>query len=169
LELSYRGALSQNSRFASEIFTKETPTEFVYRFDSYRLTYAYHLTPGPRWSWAVGFTGKIRDAAIEISQGTSRAVKSNTGFVPLLNLQGAYTLSESWRARLDFDGLAAPQGRAVDLALLVERKIGDRARVYGGYRTIEGGADNSEVYNFAWFHFLSLGLTLEMTPPPSVR
>jgi hypothetical protein len=29
-----------------------------------------------------------------------------------------------------------------------------------GYRMLEGGANNSEVYSFAWFHFLVVGLGL---------
>lgn len=57
------------------------------------------------------------------------------------------------------DGLAAPQGRAFDIALLFERKIAQtNLTAFGGYRTVEGGADNDEVYNFAWLHFLTLGL-----------
>jgi len=30
--------------------------------------------------------------------------------------------------------------------------------VYGGYRTLEGGADNSSVYAFAWLHHASVGI-----------
>ncbi len=29
--------------------------------------------------------------------------------------------------------------------------------LFGGYRTIEGGADNNKVYNFAWIHKLVIG------------
>jgi hypothetical protein len=29
-----------------------------------------------------------------------------------------------------------------------------------GYRMVEGGADNDEVYTFAWFHYAVVGLGL---------
>ena len=64
--------------------------------------------------------------------------------------------------RLDLDGLFAPQGRAIDLALFVERKLEAQGYSFlGGYRTVEGGADNDQVYNFAWLHYLTLGLRKE--------
>jgi hypothetical protein len=31
-----------------------------------------------------------------------------------------------------------------------------------GYRTVEGGADNDEVYNFAWLHYAVAGVELRL-------
>jgi hypothetical protein len=108
---------------------------------------------------AWGFTGKIRDAEVRLTQGALRESKSNVGFVPLLHFQANRALSENWLFRFDFDGLAAPQGRAFDLAFFIERSLEwNNLSAFGGYRTLEGGADNDEVFNFAWIHYAVLGL-----------
>ena len=56
------------------------------------------------------------------------------------------------RAVVDLDALAGGPGRAEDLSLKLAYDINERWTVTGGYRTVEGGADTDEVYNFAWFH-----------------
>ena len=58
------------------------------------------------------------------------------------------------------DALAAPQGRAEDVLLAGIYKFSDHIMVRLGYRILEGGADNDEVYNFALFHYASAGFTL---------
>ena len=47
------------------------------------------------------------------------------------------------------DALAAPQGRAEDVLLAPYVDLSERVRFRIGYRLLEGGADNDEVYNFA--------------------
>jgi hypothetical protein len=37
--------------------------------------------------------------------------------------------------------------------------IGERWSISAGYRTVEGGADVDEVYNFAWFHYAVASLS----------
>lgn len=145
--------------FRDSTFAANTPTTVFYKFNSYRLTYAYKLQPVGVWNWAWGFTGKIRDAEVKLTQGSLSKNKSNVGFVPLLHLRADRAIAANWLVRFDLDGLAAPQGRAFDLALFAERKISDtNLSAFTGYRTVEGGADNDEVYNFAWFHYLTFGL-----------
>jgi len=87
--------------------------------------------------------------------------KTNIGFVPLLNAH------LEWRPRngpfglvVDVDALAAPQGRAEDvlIAAMWTPRPGMDLRL--GYRTVEGGADNDEVYSFAWLHSVVAGLAL---------
>jgi hypothetical protein len=77
----------------------------------------------------------------------------------LLHLEAHYRFAPRWRLSADLDGLAAPQGRAFDFALKVHYDLSRRWTVGLGYRTIEGGADNDEVYTFAWLHqaVVSLG------------
>ncbi len=162
LRVNLSGELNKNVFFQGQNFAAGAFTNAVYQFNSYRVTYGYHLDSESEWRWVVGFTGKIRDAEFKLSQGTLTARKTNVGFVPLLHLRGEKDLSEEWLFRLDLDGLMAPQGRAIDLALFVERKIESQGySVLGGYRTVEGGADNDKVYNFAWLHYLTLGLRKE--------
>lgn len=158
-ETELTGRFARSIIFLGTTFASGVDTQAFYKFNSYRLTYAYHFDKVGEWEWALGFTGKIRDAEVRLTQGALRESKSNIGFVPLLNFQALRTLSASWLFRFDVDGLAAPQGRAIDAALLFEYLFaGPNGRVLAGYRTVEGGADNKEVYNFAWVHYATLGL-----------
>lgn len=162
LSIDLRGRLQRAVRFLNSTFASDTETLGRYTFNSYRLTYAYHFSKQAGWDLALGFTAKVRDAEVRLSQGAVSESKTNVGFVPLLNFQAVRSLSSKWNLRFDFDGLAAPQGRAIDLALFVERDLGWLgSRGFFGYRTVEGGADNDEVYNFAWIHYATLGLRSE--------
>jgi len=159
LTLRVRGLLGSDVSYQNQLFSGSAQTEGVYRFNSYRLTYRYRVTDSEKYSLWLGFTGKIRDAEIKLTQGSLSAARDNVGFVPLLHLYGTYFLSDAWRVILEIDALAAPQGRAEDVALLVGWKIHPQGEVFLGYRTIEGGADGGgKVYNFAWLHYAVLGL-----------
>ena len=159
LTVDLSGRFEQSVQFMGSTFAPGVETEGRYKFNSYRLTYAYHLPREGEWKLAVGFTGKIRDAEVSLAQGAKRESKTNVGFVPLLNFQASRVIAETWLFRFDFDGLAAPQGRAFDVALFLEHPLPWKGvSAFGGYRTVEGGADNDEVYNFAWIHYATLGL-----------
>jgi hypothetical protein len=152
--LSYTetGQFEEPVRFAGEEFSDEVPTEATYQFNSWRLSYRYRVISGSKWLVWVGFTGKIRDAKIELQQGETVGRDTDTGFVPLLLVETDYKLSDRWHLLGELDGLAGGPGRAIDLALKLGYDISDSWRFTGGYRMIEGGADVDEVYNFAWFH-----------------
>ncbi len=62
---------------------------------------------------------------------------------------------------LSGDALAAPQGRAEDVfaGLLVSLK--PNVSLKTGYRLLEGGADNDEVYTFAAFHYFAFGAVVK--------
>jgi hypothetical protein len=155
-EYTETGTLDKDVVFVDQTFDVGESTEATYRFNSYRATYRYLWHDGKQWQWHVGFTAKIRDAEIALQQEGKSAKDSNVGFVPLLNLYGEYSFAPRWRLLVDFDGLAGPQGRAVDLGLLARYDVARRWYVGAGYRTLEGGADNDEVYNFAWIHYASV-------------
>jgi hypothetical protein len=140
-------------RFDGETFPADVVTHASYKFNSYRLTYRYRFHDGENWRWHVGFTAKIRDAEVIVSQASNEASYDNVGFVPLLYLAGEWKITERWSAVLDADALAAPQGRAEDVALKVGYRIGSGWSAAAGYRMVEGGADNDEVYTFAWLHY----------------
>jgi len=142
--------------FAGETFGAGVRTDATYQFNSYRITYAYRFHAGEHWRWWVGFTAKIRDAKIKLAQPGTSSEKTDLGFVPLLHIRGAYRFSDRWSARLDLDALAGGPGRAEDLALKLDYRLSDRWSISGGYRTVEGGADVEEVYNFAWLHYAVL-------------
>lgn len=157
LNLEFNGTFSGPVDYQGTTFAANTATVAGYKFNSYRLTYAYFLEASGNLEWAVGFTAKIRDAEIRLTQGAQTATKQNVGFVPLLHARANYKMNETFSFNFDFDGLAAPQGRAFDILFAAEYAKNDQLKGYLGYRTVEGGADNKEVYNFAWFHYLAAG------------
>lgn len=130
-----------------------------YQFDSYRASYRYRFHESEQWSWSVGGTLNIRDARIRLQQPGLSREKSNTGVVPLLALEGEWRFAPGWRGILDFEGLAAPQGRAIDAALKLGYDVTPDLLLTGGYRFLDGGADNDELYTFARFDFAMLGLS----------
>jgi hypothetical protein len=105
----------------------------------------------------IGFTGKIRDAAISLEGGDQKSEKTNTGFVPLINFRAQWTISPRFGLLLDGDALAAPQGRAEDVILALTANATKSLQFKIGYRFLEGGADNDEVYNFTMINYLVLG------------
>jgi hypothetical protein len=153
LSVTETGILSSRTRFAGAVFDPGAETEATYKFNSWRLTYRYRFHDGRTWAWGIGFTAKVRDAKIELRQGEASARKTDVGFVPLLHIYGRYRFSERWRVVLDLDALAGGPGRAEDGSLKIHADITPRWSVSLGYRTVEGGADVGEVYNFAWLHY----------------
>lgn len=153
LSVTETGVLSSATSFAGADFEPGTPTEATYQFNSWRLTYAYRFYHGSRWAWWVGFTAKIRDAKIQLEQSGLSAEKTDVGFVPLLHVRGWYRFSERWRLIVDLDALAGGPGRAEDGSLKLRADVDQHWSVSVGYRTVEGGADVDEVYNFAWLHY----------------
>jgi len=153
--LSYaeNGILDKNVDFDGQTFAAGKNTEANYKFNSYRATYRYLFHNGLKWRWHVGGTLKIRDAEIALYQDSVSASNTNVGLVPLLHLYGEYTISNELNFIVDFDGLASPQGRAVDLGLKVNYDIDKNWYLGGGLRILEGGADNDKVYNFAQFNY----------------
>lgn len=144
--------------FAGATYASNVPVEATYQFNSYRLSYRYRLYEGGRWTWWTGFTAKVRDAKIELTQGSTTSRKTDLGFVPLLHLAGDWRFSPGWRLGLDADALAGGPGRAEDVAVTLGRDLGDAWTVTAGYRTVEGGADVDEVYAFAWLHYAVVGI-----------
>lgn len=159
LRLTESGLLDQDIAFVDETFSAGQAADFTYQFNSYRVSYRVLFKQTDDWRLWLGGTLKVRDAEIALQQGNVSERDSNVGLVPLFNLYSEYQLNPQWRFALDFDGLVGPQGRAVDLGLNVLHELDKNWYVGLGYRTLEGGADNDEVYNFAWLNyaFVSIG------------
>ncbi|MBL8860753.1 MAG: hypothetical protein JNK02_01980 [Planctomycetes bacterium] len=152
IETSGQGTLDEPVEFAGATFAAGAETDAIFRFNSYRVTYRYLFFQGEEWEWRAGLTAFVRDALIELEQAGVSAEKSNTGLVPLLHVAGSWRFADDWRVALDADAAAASQGRAIDAALKGYWRLGDAVELGFGYRTIEGGADNDEVYTFTWLH-----------------
>jgi len=160
LTIASGGSIAEDVVFEGEEFAGNTALTGKYKFNSYRLTYRYKLVNKPKLEFGLGFTAKIRDASISLESADLTSVKTNVGFVPIINFRLFWKPDDRFGFLLDGDALAAPQGRAEDVQAAVTYKVSENIGLRAGYRLLEGGADNDEVYNFALFHYASLGLTL---------
>lgn len=160
LSIQASGTLNKPVLFFEEEFPPGVPLEGKYTFNSYRLTYRYALKNSKNWRIGLGFTAKIRDAAVKLEGDGKTSEKTNVGFVPLLNFLFEYKVTDKASILLKGDALASPggQGRAEDVLLAVQYRLNDKIQIRAGYRILEGGADVQEVYNFALLHFLTLGV-----------
>jgi hypothetical protein len=156
LTISDAGTIADPVDFAGASYVPGTPVDATYQFNSWRLSYRYRFLERERLKLWVGFTAKVRDAKIELEQGSTTSKDTDVGFVPLLHLAADWNFANAWLMRFDFDGLAGGPGRAFDVALKVGRDFGPSWGLFAGYRTIEGGADVDAVYNFAWLHYAML-------------
>lgn len=147
-----RGQFDKTIRFDSATFAGGTDVEARYQFSNYRLRYLYRWLEDGRWQADVGGTLFVRDASVRLSNDFVASEDSNVGVVPLLAFRAAYGFGGRWSAWLDTDLAIAPQGRAIDLSLMARYDLSDTLAFAAGYRTIEGGADNDDVFSFAWFN-----------------
>ncbi len=152
--------------FFEENFAASVPLEGLYRFNSWRLTYCYDFVLAKKWRIGVGVTAKIRDAEIRLSDGIRTSSKTNVGFVPLFNFRVEWHFQPRWTLLLHGDALASPggQGRAEDVFLGFLYDVSGSLKFKVGYRIVEGGADVSEVYNFALIHYALAGLIVNLQP-----
>lgn len=153
------GFLPYDVSFAGEVFPADSVLDAIYKFNSYRLTYRYDIVLKPKIEFGLGFTAKLRDAAISLNSPGYFAEKTNAGFVPIINFRLLLRMDENLSLLIDGDALAAPRGRVGDVQFAARYKLNDQILFRVGYRLLEVGADNDEVYNFALFNFASLGFT----------
>jgi hypothetical protein len=135
------------------------PISARYQFDSWRATWRYRWIDREDLVVKVGATAKIRDASIRLKSGVLEASKDNTGFVPLLHVALERPLSAQWRLEADVDALAGGSGYAVDAGVRLARNVSSGWSIHAGARYLDGGADNDEVYAFADFTSVTLGVT----------
>lgn len=159
LEAESEGRVAKDILFDEIVFLANSQLNGKYKFNSYRLTYRYDIVKKPKVEFGLGLTAKIRDAKISMASEGLYAEKDNVGFVPLINFRLLWNINDQFGLLLDGDALAAPQGRAEDISLAATYKLSEKLSVRLGYRILEGGADNDEVYNFALFHYGLAGIS----------
>jgi hypothetical protein len=157
LRLQYQGEPGFDINFQNSQFDGTRPIDGFYKFNSYRLTYRRDLIQDEKWVLGLGFTAKIRDAQIKLSDSSKTDFKDDLGFVPLLHLFVSYD-SGPMSFMIEGDGLAGGPGRAIDFFGGVRVPFSNYFSFKAGYRILEGGADVSDVYNFALFNFASFGI-----------
>jgi hypothetical protein len=166
LRLNATGVLDRRVEFAGATFPAGSSVHALFRFDSYRLTYRYSFLRDEAFELAAGVTGKIRAAEISL-YGAEAGRKPNVGFVPLINVHLEwYPGGGELGLLVDADALVAPQGRAEDVLLAFSWTLREGLALHAGYRTLEGGADNDEVYNFTWLHYAVIGLRVDLLASP---
>jgi hypothetical protein len=156
------GSFTSQVDFVGKSYVPGAPVDATYKFNSWRLGYRYRLLDRERFNLSIGFTAKIRDAKIELTQGSTTSKKTDVGFVPLAYIGFDWLFGPKWHLLFDFEGLAGGPGRAFDIALKPYYAINDRWGLSAGYRTLEGGADVESVYNFAWLHYAVLSVTFRL-------
>jgi hypothetical protein len=161
LTVKSSGKTSKSINYEGAIFPINTNLDASYTFNSYRLTYRYDIVKRTKFEFGIGFTAKIRDAKIQLRNDQLDVSKTNVGFVPIINFRLNWIINDQFGLLFEGDALAAPQGRAEDVLLAGTYKFSDNLMLNLGYRVLEGGADNDEVYNFSMFHYASVGLTLK--------
>jgi hypothetical protein len=159
LETKTEGSVANDIFFEGVLFPANIKLNGTYKFNSYRLTYRYDIVNNAKIVFGLGFTAKIRDARISLSSHGLTAEKSNVGFVPIINFRLLWNIDDQFGLLLDGDALAAPQGRAEDVLIAAIYNLSDNLGIRAGYRILEGGADNDKVYNFALFHYASVGIS----------
>ena len=157
LTIHSAGQVNRALVFEGETFPAKTPLETSYKFNSYRLFYRYDFYRSDALELGAGFTAKIRDARIAVSGGGRESEKTNVGFVPIIHFRALWKFAGDFALLLDGDALAAPQGRAEDVLAALVYSASDRLQLKAGYRILEGGADNDEVYSFTLINYASVG------------
>jgi len=157
LRVDAAGTFDHPVSFAGATFAAGVPVKGLYVFNSYRVTYRWEPVQNERWRFGIGLTAKIRDAVTRLEAGDVMAEKTNVGAVPLVNFLLERRLGRGVAVRVEGDALAAPQGRAEDIFAGIVVDAGPRLSFKTGYRVLEGGADNDEVYTFALIHYIAVG------------
>jgi hypothetical protein len=158
LSVDSHGSVDRDISFAGTTFPTNTDLNATFRFDSYRLTWRRKLVARDDLDVWLGVSGNIRDAAITVQGGGQKSEKTNTGFVPLINFLIDWRFSRPWSFRIAGDALVGPQGRAEDVLFAIMYDVSVSTKVFAGYRILEGGADNDEVYTFSLFHYAVGGI-----------
>lgn len=162
LETVSEGNFPDDIFFEGVTFPANTEITGTYKFNSYRLTYRFEIVLKPKFELGLGFTAKIRDARIALATAGLESEKINVGFVPIINFRMFWKPSEKAGILLEGDALAAPQGRAEDVLVAATYRLSDHFKIKAGYRILEGGADNDEVYSFALFNYALAGVIINL-------
>ena len=158
LTVNSAGTFDTPVDFAGATFAPGVPTDGTWTFNSYRVTYRYEPFRKDTWMFGIGVSVKVRDALIRLEANGNSAEKTDLGVVPLINFKFERRLGGPTSLLVEGDALAAPQGRAEDIFAGIVVDAGKQWSIRAGYRFLEGGADNDEVYTFAAVHYVAAGV-----------
>lgn len=152
------GQVPTTVNFNDIAFAANTDLTVDYTFNSYRLSWVYGFWGFGDERLSMGLTGKVREAKIVFEQGSQKKSYSNIGFVPLLFFELQKSLGGDWLFHFNTDAAGASQGRAIDVAIKLRKKLSESYQIGVGGRTLEGGADNEKVFTFSWFNYAVVDL-----------
>jgi hypothetical protein len=159
--LQYEVALAndQDILFQDSLFLATEPTEALYKFNSYRLSYIFHFNRNKKVKFRLGFTAKIRDAETKLTQQNQEESFTNVGFVPLIHIGAEIQVTQKLYLDTEVEGSWAPQGYAIDSRLSLNYHINNNTTLGAGVGYLDGGADVDSVNTFARIFFGYLRVT----------
>ena len=165
IKSNWIGGNNRNILFQNNLFNTQDGLNVLFKFNSYRLTYRYYIINKTHLLFGLGLTGKVRDAAIKLSNNNTIAEKTDLGVVGLINFYFRYTSPAKIGILFEGDAFALPPitpGRAIDTFLGLTYGFNEHIGIKAGYRVLEGGADVAETYNYTWINYLSAGLLINL-------
>ncbi|TVR78185.1 MAG: hypothetical protein EA412_09315 [Chitinophagaceae bacterium] len=161
-EIKESGSLNRDLFFEDQLFQANDPLSVAWKFNSWRISYEYKLVQREKLDFNIGFTAKLRDARIAVSNDSIFTENTDLGFVPIIRFVLDWKFHENAGFLVDGDALIGPQGRAEDVLFALYYTFNENFRMFGGYRVLEGGADIDEVYNFSLTNYIAIGLRLDL-------
>lgn len=161
LRKQYAGTSATEIRFGKGYFEPGTELNAVYRFNTYRFTYRYGVVDNPKFKLELGATVLVRDAMISLAGNCHKSSFYNVGVVPLLSYNITWQPTPAIALVSYGDAFGINKGRAEDIFAGIRYDFADHFALWGGYRLLEGGSNGDNIYTFALFHYVSLGLEVK--------
>jgi len=158
LKITETGTIEKDILFDGKNFKANMPIEVVYKFNSYRFTYNRIIISKDNFKFGLGLSAKIRDAGFSLKNREFLSENFSIGFAPLVNLLANWNISQKMGVDFFVEGIAASNGRAIDLSLSGRYSLTKNLQGNMGYRLLEGGANGSYRYNFIQLHFIFASL-----------
>lgn len=157
LTIKSSGEFEKDVRYSKRTFSAGTNVNATYKFNSYRLTYRYLFVSTDHVKFGAGLTAKIREANITLENSEGRSDYPDLGIVPLVNFYLHWKPTPTLGFLFEGDALGTNKGRAEDIFAGVTYNVSENVALKGGYRILEGGANVTDNYNFAWVNYAALG------------
>lgn len=183
LDIRTEDLLSRDLVVDSLLFPAETPMEFRYGFDFYRLSYMYDFLKDPRKELAAGISFQIRNATLSFASkdGTLFRTTQNIGPVPIFKFRWTQHFKNGTWAGAEADGFYADgryitgsandfMGAIFDVSGRYGFKLNDAIDVFLNARYLGGGArgtdetppDRGDGFTDNWLNTVTLTLGFYM-------
>jgi hypothetical protein len=171
MKIKSSGQFTANS--AGEFFTfggMMIPSDLVsnldfdgeYRLDSYRQGYIFDVANISGTTVSLGLAAEIRDEAVILKSGDYYGKRADNNIIALASLGLGRAINAKTSFLAEGDIMIDAQNPSMDLYLGVTRLIKQESKVKAGYRMMQRSMDNSSFYNKAMFHFLTVGLDIDL-------